>query len=170
MTKMAGAWGALLRLWRAVRLLAVFGLWFIGLAYVAADYHFYSFDKYFRLGEVIIPPIVGPNGFRLDATGGPVQEFKGGYKVVLREAGTSRTVREYPKSGVIPYRPSSDGATSYGTKGFDWWVGQEGSLEPLPDGVFQVETCWTVYDRPASLGHVSDCVTSNTFRVSEKGE
>jgi len=167
---MAGAWGALRSLWEGFRLIPIAGLWAFGLGYVAADYHFYSFDKYFRLGEVIIPTVVSQSGFLLDATGGPIQEFKGGYKVVLREAGTARTIVEYPKSGVIPYRPSGEGVTSYGTKGFDWWVGQEGSLEPLPTGVFQVETCWTVYDRPASLGHVSDCVISNTFRVSEKGE
>ncbi len=158
------------RAWLGLRVLSIAGIW-AGAA-VLAVMHFYvfSFEKYFDVGEVIIPAVVDREGFDIEASAGPIKSFAGSYKVILRDPITNRAIQEYPKSGVFPYKPkfSEDGGILPGYPGataFDWWVGQAGVMEPLPPGRFYAVTCWTVHNRPFPLSDVTGCVESNVFRA-----
>ena len=164
------AWGAMLAMWRFVRGLAVAGIYVAVGVFVAMDQWLYSFDKYFYVGEVTVPRAVAPDGFRMDVTSHPKRSFQGSYKVILRSAVTGQVEAEYPDSGVFPYNPKYDGngeqLPGYADPvGFDWWVGLEGRLPPLPEGLHYAQTCWTVHSRPFPLLNVSSCVDSNHFRV-----
>jgi len=156
--------------WLVIRVLSIGGIW-AGAAIVAAmHFHFYKFENYFEVGEMVIPPVVDRTGFDFEASSGPLREFAGSYKVILRDPITNYAIQEYPKSGVFPYRPKfgEDGVILPGYPGatpFDWWVGQTGAMEPLDPVRFYAVTCWTVHDRPFPLSDVTGCVESNVFRA-----
>ena len=160
------------RFFRLCRGLAIAGLYLIVGLFVLADQWVYSFDKYFHLGRVVVPVVVPSDGFKMDVSAYPKKPFQGSYKVILRSATTGQVEAEYPDSGVFPYKPkyAEDGSQLAGYPdpvGFDWWVGLEGRLPPLPPGLHYAQTCWTVHSRPTLLGNVTGCVDSNQFRVTE---
>ena len=165
--------GALHSAWGAVRGLAIAGIYLCGFAYVVTDQWLYSFETYFEVGTVTVPRVVEADGFKMDVSSHPKRPFRGSYKVILRSATTGQVEAEYPDSGVFPYNPKydEDGNQLAGyadAVGFDWWVGLEGRLPPLPPGLHYAQTCWTVHSRPSPLSNVSGCVDSNQFRVTGK--
>lgn len=146
------------------------GLWACAIGAVGLNLYL-SFDHYFDRGRVLVAPQVSATGFQFAASGKPLRVFNGSYKVTLKDFSDLSVLREYPQSGVFQYTPkrtpNGDIASRYqGDVSFDWWVGQEGRLAPLPQGVMVMETCWTVHARAAGLlPAITGCVTSNPFRV-----
>ncbi len=145
-------------------------LWLVVVGVIGLNALF-SFDRYFDLGKVLIPDDVAQDGFEFTATGRALVDFTGSYRVFLRDFSTNEVTRQYPDSGAFGYQPktldSGEVVSHYPNPvSFDWWVGLPGRLDPLPIGLFYVETCWTVHNRLGGLfPPVTECVDSNPFRV-----
>lgn len=160
---------------KTVNWLLVAPIYLVFAAWVVADNKTHAFDRYFEVGEVIVPLTVSGDDFTFDVTAKVISPFIGSYKVVIRDARTDIAAREFPTSGEFPYTPKQNADGTYrpgypGPVGLRWWAGIEGKdVEGFPKhdrpALVYIETCWTVHDRPFWLGDVTGCNRSNTFHI-----
>lgn len=93
---------------------------------------------WYNAGTVYVEDSVSGTPPSMIYRGGPVRDFKGNYKVILRDAATEKTVYE-SESGVFGYRTGVE----RGDIDLKWWAPL--FEYPLPPGTYFIETCWTVH-------------------------
>ena len=87
--------------------------------------------------------------------------FKGRYVVTVRDERDTVVLQE--TSGTFTYKKNSRLPEKIT---MDWWAPTiaEG-FENLPDGIYQIETCWVIDSPLGILPDKTVCVTSNIFEV-----
>ncbi len=125
---------------------------------------FLKFDDYYRLGELKVDPNPAQQGdVRLAYDGGPLRPFLGSYSVVVRHMATNKIACE-ARSGRFSYKPGS--ARPFPLT-LAWWAPSDARCAELPEGLYSMETCWTVHDRlDGFLPAVTRCLQTLPFRVA----
>lgn len=103
---------------------------------------FWPISFWYEVGDVVFPDAMPGQEIELEYNGKVVRPFLGSYSVVVREFTTQEVICE-TNSGRFNYRT---GTKRPDPLTMEWWAAGDARCHALPNGIYTVDTCWSIWD------------------------